>query len=81
MTMGDTERRADTSRYSYYVDDTYYESLLDELRQQGRAVELLYGEVYDEATAAREERRLAWVYDKCYLEDACPEVPRHDGDR
>ena len=37
-------------------------------------------EVYDEATAAREARRLAWVYDKCYTDDSCPEVPRdHSG--
>jgi hypothetical protein len=29
-------------------------------------------EVYGAATAAREARRLAWVYDKCYLDDTCP---------
>jgi hypothetical protein len=29
-------------------------------------------EVYGPATAARESRRLAWVYDKCYLEGTCP---------
>lgn len=38
-------------------------------------------EVYDEATAAREARRLAWVYDRCYAHDTCPEVPRDDGGR
>lgn len=31
-------------------------------------------EVHDEATASREQRRLAWVYDKCYLDDSCPAV-------
>lgn len=31
-------------------------------------------EMYDEATASREQRRLAWVYDRCYLDDSCPEV-------
>lgn len=38
-------------------------------------------EVYDETTAAQEARRLAWVYDKCYEDDSCPEVPRDDGGR
>lgn len=38
-------------------------------------------EVYDGETEAREARRLAWVYDKCYLDDSCPEVPRDDGGR
>jgi hypothetical protein len=29
-------------------------------------------EVYGAATATREGRRLAWVYDKCYLDGTCP---------
>jgi hypothetical protein len=29
-------------------------------------------EVYGEATASRETHRLAWVYDKCYLDRSCP---------
>jgi hypothetical protein len=29
-------------------------------------------EVYGAATATREGRRLAWVYDKCYLDETCP---------
>jgi hypothetical protein len=33
-------------------------------------------EVYDEATASREHRRLAWVYDGCYRDDTCPELVR-----
>jgi hypothetical protein len=33
-------------------------------------------EVYGEAAAARETRRLAWVYDRCYRDDSCPDVPR-----
>jgi hypothetical protein len=32
--------------------------------------------VYDEQTAAREARRLAWVNDRCYLADSCPELDR-----
>jgi hypothetical protein len=31
-------------------------------------------EVYGAATATREGRRLAWVYDKCYLDGTCPSV-------
>lgn len=38
-------------------------------------------EVYDEMTSAREARRLAWVYDTCYEDHSCPEVPRDDGGR
>jgi hypothetical protein len=33
-------------------------------------------EVYGRDTAAREARRLAWVYDRCYRDGSCPEVPR-----
>jgi hypothetical protein len=29
-------------------------------------------EVYDEATARREARRFAWVYDACYRDSSCP---------
>jgi hypothetical protein len=32
--------------------------------------------VYDEETVSREARRLAWVYDGCYLDDSCPELVR-----
>jgi hypothetical protein len=29
-------------------------------------------EVYGPPTAEREARRLAWVYDRCYLDGTCP---------
>jgi hypothetical protein len=29
-------------------------------------------EIYDETTALRETKRLAWVYDRCYADDSCP---------
>ena len=35
-------------------------------------------DVYDESTRSREARRLAWVYDRCYLDDACPKIRRAD---
>jgi hypothetical protein len=38
-----------------------------------------FAEVYDEAMALREARRLAWVYDRCYRNDSCPVVGRLDG--
>ena len=31
---------------------------------------------YDEETAAREARRVAWVHDRCYLDGSCPELAR-----
>jgi hypothetical protein len=33
-------------------------------------------EVYGAATASREARRLAWVYDRCYLDATCPIASR-----
>ena len=30
-------------------------------------------ELFGAARAAREQRRIAWVYDRCYLDDSCPE--------
>jgi hypothetical protein len=32
--------------------------------------------VYEEEAVSREARRLAWVYDRCYLDDSCPELER-----
>lgn len=34
------------------------------------------GTAYDGETASRENRRLAWVYDRCHLDDSCPELVR-----
>jgi hypothetical protein len=33
-------------------------------------------EVYGRASATREARRLAWVYDRCYRDDTCPALDR-----
>lgn len=33
-------------------------------------------EIFDDDLAAREARRLAWVYDRCYLDDSCPQLDR-----
>jgi hypothetical protein len=41
----------------------------------GRFREIYLGavtEVYGAGLATREARRLAWVYDRCHLDDACP---------
>jgi hypothetical protein len=32
--------------------------------------------VFDDEAASRETRRLAWVYDRCYLDDSCPPLSR-----